>query len=112
MVRRRFEFCRSKLGGMRGELEEAKAIGLADLAADLASAVAKFEAMQVDADQGLQGADKELARVHAVLDAHLAQIPPEDAEAAGLKEELLKELAALKHTRTQLNFSPPEPDPP
>eukprot|EP00960_Hanusia_phi_P052453 761467-Hanusia_phi.AAC.3 len=63
LVHRRFDFCRSKLDGMRSELQEAKEIGLADLAADLASAIGKFEEMQVGAYRGLDGSKHELERV-------------------------------------------------
>ena len=47
LINRRFKFCNSKLDSMRAELQEAKDIGLLELASDLQSAVCKFESMQV-----------------------------------------------------------------
>lgn len=47
LINRRFKFCNAKLDSMRAELQEAKDIGLLELASDLQSAVCKFESMQV-----------------------------------------------------------------
>lgn len=47
LINRRFKFCHAKLDTMRTELQEAKDIGLLELASDLQSAVCKFESMQV-----------------------------------------------------------------
>jgi hypothetical protein len=51
LINRRFKFCNAKLESMRTELEEAKDIGLLELASDLQSAVCKFEGMQVRAQR-------------------------------------------------------------
>ena len=66
LIQRRFNFCRVKLDSMRAELEEAKAIGLIDLAADLQSAVSKFEDMHLDATKGLELTRAEVAEVEHV----------------------------------------------
>jgi len=95
LVKRRFHFCRSKLDSMRSELEEAREIGLADLAADLASAVSKFEDMQREAVKGMEGSDRELERVQKVLD-EMGEPDESDTESRGLRDDICNLLSSLR----------------
>jgi len=98
LVHRRFDFCRSKLDGMRSELQEAKEIGLADLAADLASAIGKFEEMQVGAYRGLDGSKHELERVQQILSSlHLL-----DEDDYQTKTRIDQDLALLERKVSEL----------
>ena len=101
LIQRRFNFCRVKLDSMRAELEEAKAIGLIDLAADLQSAVSKFEDMHLDATKGLESTRAEVAEVEHVLATLVpAGAVAGDADATTLRARV-EELVA--HLRTSLN---------
>mmetsp|Transcript_14537 Transcript_14537/g.49647 ORF Transcript_14537/g.49647 Transcript_14537/m.49647 type:complete len:546 (-) Transcript_14537:543-2180(-) len=97
LVHRRFDFCRSKLDGMRSELQEAKEIGLADLAADLASAIGKFEEMQVGAYRGLDGSKQEMKRVHKILSSLMV-----DEEDYQIKTQIERDLSLLQQKIEEL----------
>lgn len=103
MVERRFKFCASKLDSMRAELQEARDIGMPDLAADLASAVAKFMEMQKQAHKGVEGGDSEVARIDAILAQVLISVDESDEDAARIRGEVETRLAEIKLMRSSLD---------
>ena len=104
LIQRRFNFCRVKLDSMRAELEEAKAIGLIDLAADLQSAVSKFEDMHLDATKGLESTRAEVAEVEHVLATLVpAGAVAGDADATTLRARVEELVALLRTSLNELN---------
>ena len=102
LVERRAKFCAAKLESMQAELQEARDIGMPDLAADLAAAVAKFKDMQVQAHKGVEGGDAEVRRIEAALAQVGRTLDPADKELAELRAKVAERLAEICEMRASI----------